>query len=166
MARHSSKTTTNHSEIKRWAEARGATPACVKGTGSRSDPGMIRLDFPGYSGSDSLEPITWDEWFESFDDNGLALVYQDKTASGKRSNFNKIIGRDTAEKRAHGDNKASRHHGSTRRSTSSRSRSGSSTRSRSSSARSSSSHKSRTRSTPASMRKTTRRRSSTARAKK
>lgn len=112
MTSHSSKTTTDHDEIRRWAEARKATPACVKGTGSKKDAGMIRLDFPDYSGADSLEPISWDEWFKAFDDNKLALVYQDTTADGAKSNFNKLIGRDTAEKREHGDSHASRHHDS------------------------------------------------------
>lgn len=108
MTSHTSKTTTDHNEIRHWAEARQATPACVKGTGSKNDPGMIRLDFPGYSG-DSLEPISWDEWFKAFDDNKLALVYQDTTADGAKSNFNKLIGRDTADERARGDSHASRH---------------------------------------------------------
>lgn len=111
MTSHTSKTTIDHNEIRRWAEARHATPARVKGTGSKNDPGMIRLDFPGYSG-DSLEPISWDEWFRAFDANKLALVYQDETADGARSNFNKLIGRDTAEKRDEGDSHASRHHDS------------------------------------------------------
>jgi hypothetical protein len=109
MSSHSSKTTTNHDEIRRWAEARGAKPACVKGTGGGDDPGMIRLDFPGYSGSDSLQHISWDEWFDAFDQNGLALVYQDRTADGARSNFNKLISRDTAEARADGESHASTH---------------------------------------------------------
>jgi hypothetical protein len=51
-----SKTTTDHEEIQRWAEERNAQPACVKGTGRRGDVGMLRLDFPGYSGENSLEP--------------------------------------------------------------------------------------------------------------
>lgn len=109
MSSHSSKTTTDHDEIRRWAEARNAKPACVKGTGSKNDPGMIRLDFPGYSGADSLDHISWDEWFRAFDDNELALVYQDETADGARSNFNKLIGRETAERREHGDSHAARH---------------------------------------------------------
>lgn len=109
MTSHESRTTTDHEEIRRWAEARGARPAAVKGTGSGSEPGMIRLDFPGYSGADSLQEISWDEWFRAFDDNDLALVYQDTTADGARSNFNKLIGRDTAEERAHGESHASRH---------------------------------------------------------
>ena len=71
---------------------------------------MIRLDFPGYSGGDTLEPISWDDWFSKFDASNLALVYQETTARGQKSNFNKLIGRKTAEMRAHGDAKASRRH--------------------------------------------------------
>jgi len=100
MSRHSSKTTTDHEEIRRWAEARGARPACVRGTGGKGDPGMIRLDFPGYSGAGSLEEISWDEWFKAFDENNLALVYQDQTAEGEKSNFNKLVARESAGARA------------------------------------------------------------------
>ena len=60
---------------------------------------MIRLDFPGYSGEKSLQPIDWDEWFEKFDENGLALMVQDTTARGQKSNFNKLVKRETAEER-------------------------------------------------------------------
>jgi hypothetical protein len=93
MSPTTSKTTTDHDEIRRWAEARGARPACVRGTGGDGDPGMIRLDFPGYSGESSLDEISWDEWFKAFDENRLALVYQDRTAGGERSNFNKLVAR-------------------------------------------------------------------------
>jgi hypothetical protein len=88
-----SQVTTDHDQIRSWAEERGAHPACVRGTGRRGDTGMIRLDFPGYSGGESLEEISWDEFFEKFDEQGLALVYQDKTARGQKSNFNKLISR-------------------------------------------------------------------------
>jgi hypothetical protein len=93
-SRASSKTTTDHEEIRQWAEERGAKPACVKGTGGKRDTGMIRLDFPGYSGSESLQEISWDEFFEAFDENGLALLYQEKTKGGQKSNFNKLVSRD------------------------------------------------------------------------
>ncbi|HEY8550852.1 MAG TPA: hypothetical protein VIL35_12920 [Vicinamibacterales bacterium] len=83
----------DHDEIRQWAEARGASPACVKGTGGRGDTGMIRLDFPGYSGGESLQRISWDDWFSQFDDNGLALLVQDRTAAGEPSNFNKLVSR-------------------------------------------------------------------------
>jgi hypothetical protein len=63
---------------------------------------MIRLDFPGYSGGDSLEEITWDEFFQKFDEQGLALLFQEATARGQKSNFNKLIARETAELAAQG----------------------------------------------------------------
>jgi len=94
---HRSQTLTDHEAIQQWAEERSATPACVKKTGGKGDVGMIRLDFPGYSGEDSLQPISWDEWFEKFDDNHLALIVQDTTAGGQKSNFNKLVKRSPVE---------------------------------------------------------------------
>lgn len=90
----SSSITTDHDEIRQWAEERGAKPTCVRGTGGRGDTGMIRLDFPGYTGEDSLEPISWEDWFRKFDEQGLALLHQEKTAAGKKSNFNKLVARE------------------------------------------------------------------------
>lgn len=89
--------TTDHDTIKQWAEDRGAHPSCVRGTGDKNDPGIIRLDFPGYTGADKLEEISWEEFFEKFDEQGLALLYQEQTAAGEKSNFNKLVSRDTAE---------------------------------------------------------------------
>jgi ferritin-like metal-binding protein YciE len=94
--RSGSRTTTDPDEIRRWAEERGAKPACVKGTGNKGDIGMLRLDFPGYSGGENLQPISWKEFFEKFEERGLALLYQEKTARGQKSNFNKIVSRETA----------------------------------------------------------------------
>ena len=92
-----SKVLTDHDEIRKWAEERGARPSAVKRTGKGNDPGILRLDFPGYSGEDSLEEIPWEEFLEKFDDNNLALLVQERTASGQRSNFNKLISRETAQ---------------------------------------------------------------------
>ena len=86
---------TDPEEIRQWAEERGGTPACVKGTGGRGDIGMIRIDFPGYSGKESLQPISWEDWFRKFEERGLALLVQDTTARGQKSNFNKLVKRDT-----------------------------------------------------------------------
>jgi hypothetical protein len=55
---------------------------------------MIRLDFPGYSGADSLQEISWEEFFEKFDEQGLALLYQQTTKGGQKSNFNKLVSRE------------------------------------------------------------------------
>ncbi len=91
-----SKTTRDHDVIRQWAEERGGTPSHVKSTGSSEDVGILRIDFPGYSGEGSLEPISWDDWFEKFDDQGLSLLYEEETAAGERSNFNKLVSAETA----------------------------------------------------------------------
>ena len=88
---------TDPGEIRRWAEERGAKPTCVKGTGGGGDVGMIRLDVPGFSGEESLQPISWDDWFEEFEEKDLALIVQETTASGEKSHFNKLVSRETAE---------------------------------------------------------------------
>jgi hypothetical protein len=92
-------TTTDHDEIKRWAEARGGHPAAVESTGSGDDPGLLRIAFPDRPESDdeSLEEISWDEWFQAFDENGLALVYQEQTADGEESRFNKLVSRESVQ---------------------------------------------------------------------
>jgi hypothetical protein len=96
-----SRTTTNHDEIRKWAEARGGKPATVKRTGGNDEVGVLRIDFPGYSGKDSLEEITWDEFFAKFDEKNLAFLYQDKVASGEESRFFKLVSRETAEEKSH-----------------------------------------------------------------
>ena len=151
MARKS-RVLTDHDEIRRWAEERDAQPACVHGTGSEEDVGMIRLDFPGYSGETSLEPIEWDEWLQKFEDNNLALLVEDETAGGEQRNFNKIIGRETAAAQAPGRKTSRRSERGAGRKESSRRRSASSARaslrraSRSGSRRATSSRSSRSRS--------------------
>lgn len=91
MAR--ARMTTDHDEIRRWAEERGGKPASVRGTGGVGDAGIIRIDFPGYSGEGSLEEISWDDWFETFEDRDLGLLVQDETEDGQKSNFNKLVSR-------------------------------------------------------------------------
>jgi hypothetical protein len=57
----------------------------------KDDPGVLRIDFPGYSGQQSLEQISWDTFFEYFDENELAFLYQDE------NRFNKLVSRDTVK---------------------------------------------------------------------
>jgi hypothetical protein len=94
----STKITKDHEEIRRWAEERNAKPAHVATTESGDDIGILRLEFPGATASNdaNLEEISWDQFFEKFDERGLALLYQEETAGGERSNFNKLVSADTA----------------------------------------------------------------------
>lgn len=97
-----SKTTTDHNEIRRWVEERGGHPARVKGTerAGESGGGVLRIDYPGYEGEDSLEEITWEQFFDQFDKAGLAFLYQDKLESGETSRFSKLIDRNSADAKA------------------------------------------------------------------
>jgi hypothetical protein len=91
------KATIDHDTIRRWVEERGGKPAHVKRTGQKGDPGILRIDFPGFSGEGTLEAISWDEWFEAFEENELAFLHQDAKADGEPSTFNKLVSRDSVE---------------------------------------------------------------------
>jgi hypothetical protein len=82
--------TTNHETIRKWTEQRGGKPATVSATKKNDDAGLLRIDFPGYSGVETLEEITWDEFFKKFDEAGLQFLYQDKTDDGELSRFCKL----------------------------------------------------------------------------
>ena len=52
---------------------------------------------------ESLVEISWEEFFREFEQDRLALLYD------QNGLFSKIIGRDTAERRKRGESSASRH---------------------------------------------------------
>ena len=81
-----SHTTKDHDTIRKWAEARDGHPAKVDTGG---EGGILRIDFG--EPEDSLTQIEWDEFFEIFDENGLDFLYQEKTADGGTSRFNKFV---------------------------------------------------------------------------
>jgi hypothetical protein len=89
--------TTSHRRIRKWAEARGAWPATVVETKNGGYPGVIRIDFPGNQSGESLERISWQEWFRAFDENDLVFLHQETFETGDKSDFNRLINRRTAE---------------------------------------------------------------------
>ncbi|WP_424134538.1 hypothetical protein [Roseomonas chloroacetimidivorans] len=84
-------TTTDHKVIKEWIEARGGRPSVVAGTEGDDGEGILRVDFGPKE--DKLEEISWDEFFQTFEDRKLAFLHQDKTADGKESRFFKFVRR-------------------------------------------------------------------------
>ena len=88
------RTTTDHDEIRRWVEQHDGSPAVVRDTGSKNSLGVLRFDFPGGAGEDKLEHVEWEEWFDTFDSNNLALLYQEQKSSGEDSTFSKLVRRD------------------------------------------------------------------------
>ena len=86
----SGKTTTDHDTIRKWVESHGGKPATVKGTEKGNDDvGLLRINFPG-GAEGKLEDISWNEFFEKFEESKLAFLYQDE----KDSRFNKLVSRD------------------------------------------------------------------------
>lgn len=91
------ETTTDHKTIQAWTKKHGGKPAAVDRTHSDDEVGIVRLMFPKAKQSehDHLVEITWDEFFEKFEESGLALIYEED------SNFNKLVKRDGAEHKRH-----------------------------------------------------------------
>jgi hypothetical protein len=83
-----SKTTTDHDEIREWAESREGRPSVIRTEGKG---GVLRLDFGDKE--EDFEEIEWDEFFKIFEDSKLAFLYQDKTKDGGTSRFNKFVSR-------------------------------------------------------------------------
>lgn len=81
MSKTGSKRTTDHAEIRRWAEQHDARPSQVEGTG-----GLLRFDLG--EPDERLEPVEWDHFFKVFDRSNLALVYD---PDGR---FNKFVSAD------------------------------------------------------------------------
>lgn len=88
-----SHTTTDHKEIRRWVEDHDGTPSTVRGTARERAPGVLRIDFPGGTTEADLQHIGWDEWFEKFDREKLAFLYQERKSDGDDSTFFKLVNR-------------------------------------------------------------------------
>lgn len=93
VAHNESRKTTDHEEIRRWVEERHGKPVRVRGTGGVDDPGLLWIDMPDAEPDDELEPITWDTFFEKFERENLAFVYQEQTKEGSPSRFSKLVQR-------------------------------------------------------------------------
>ena len=84
-------TTTDHAEIRTWAEKRDGHPAMVK-TGETG--GILRIDFG--EPEPRLVPVSWEEFFRVFDESGLAFLSQETTEDGATSRFNTFVERDSS----------------------------------------------------------------------
>ena len=65
--------TTDHETIREWVETRGGTPAHVTGQvdDDASSLYIVREDEP----MEGMESLSWDEFFETFEAEGLAFMY-------------------------------------------------------------------------------------------
>jgi hypothetical protein len=87
------KTTTDHDEIRSWVEEHSGRPVIVRDTRDDEGGGVLRIDFPGGAGEDELKPVSWEDWFEVFERNDLAFLYQEQKSGGGDSTFFKLVQR-------------------------------------------------------------------------
>ena len=87
--------TTNHDEIRKWVENRGGHPAVVADTENKGrGGGLLRIDYdePGGNDDDRLHRITWNAFFEIFDENDIAFLYD----PDGESRFSKFVAKESA----------------------------------------------------------------------
>ena len=87
--------TRDHQLIKRWAAEHQAQPATGEvtasgaGTVDVNDGGAgIRFNFPA---AGRFRPITWDEWFENFEEHELVFVFDRDLTGGTPSYRYKLV---------------------------------------------------------------------------
>ncbi|WMS40866.1 hypothetical protein RDV64_12245 [Acuticoccus sp. MNP-M23] len=89
------QTTVDHTRIREWVESRGGRPTHVAETGTKKGKlGILRIDFG--KPDEGLAAVPWPKFLKAFDDNKLAFLFKEKTATGKVSRFNKFVSRDDA----------------------------------------------------------------------
>jgi hypothetical protein len=84
---------TDHNAVRKWVDERGGRPARVADTAPghsearRGSSGILRIDFA--EPDESLERISWEEFFDTFEKHKLAFLCQDD----KESRFVKFVRR-------------------------------------------------------------------------
>jgi hypothetical protein len=74
--------TTDHAEIRHWAEKHHAVPTEILPAHVNHEPLVLRIMLPQMaSNRQDIRVLTWDEFFSKFDLLGLTFVY-DNNSSG------------------------------------------------------------------------------------
>lgn len=96
MAGSDRHVTTDHDEIRRWVEERGGRPAAAASVAPGGSAGILRIDFPDHDDS-ALEEISWEDFFNKFEEKNLAFIYQDHLKDGKRSRYSRFVTRGSVQ---------------------------------------------------------------------
>ncbi|MBD0416530.1 hypothetical protein [Oryzicola mucosus] len=96
-----SVTLTDHEAVRTWAAARMGSPAIVDISPESGTQSMLRIVFDQAAYQDQDRPerppnaggydlVEWDDWFEIFDREQLALVVPDEVPGGLDSSYEMI----------------------------------------------------------------------------
>ena len=92
------KYTIDHKEIREWIEEQNGMPAVLTETSEDEEDGVESADMLHISfdpNDPNMVEMEWDEFFERFDNDNLALVYDDIIPKGTLPEF-ELIDRDRA----------------------------------------------------------------------
>jgi hypothetical protein len=81
------KVTTDKKAIKEWVEERKGWPAVQIRANENGKEKILWVGFPGANTQKNLKEITWEEFFEKFDQEQLTFLYQDASLNGEPSQF-------------------------------------------------------------------------------
>jgi hypothetical protein len=84
------KITTNHNFIEGWVEERGGKPAVD--VERSNDKIVLAIDFDKKA-KENLKHVSWDEFFEDFDDERMAFLFQEEKLDGGISKYYRLINR-------------------------------------------------------------------------
>ncbi len=92
--------TTDHAVVRDLVEEYDGYPAHVERT-EGNDSGLLRLAFPDVESRDGdpnedLKELSWEEFFEEFDRERLALVYPEDLGDDAAADF-QVLDRDRVE---------------------------------------------------------------------
>ncbi len=76
------KVTTDHEQIRMWAVQHNAHPEIIENVDAQAEHPVLRLEFPGEGEEDLSENrsphrVSWEEFFQKFEDLKLAFEYED-----------------------------------------------------------------------------------------
>lgn len=86
------KITFDHRMIQKWVEERRGKPVKIQPEDEEVEEPveLLKVKFPGEK-TRNIMPITWEEFFKEFDEEGLAFQFRDETPDGEESHFYKLI---------------------------------------------------------------------------
>jgi hypothetical protein len=91
------KTTTDHDEIRLWAQAHDGHPEIIDEVEAGNAEPQLRINFPGLQDDVFLsentpeKSLSWEEFFQKFDHFGLAFEYDEKIEGTDVSNAYRFI---------------------------------------------------------------------------
>ena len=85
--------TTDHALVRELVEQGDGYPAHLAESEGTGDGGLLRIGSERGDPDDSLKEISWDEFFDEFEEKELMLVYEDADDPGDARALD-LIGRD------------------------------------------------------------------------